>query len=595
MAGKQQAERPVIDQAISLRSQLGAMWEALRLSDQRRHLAWMSFGAVAVILGVAGGQLLLNRWNKPFYDAIERKDVGGFLTQLVVFAGIAALLLALGVAQTWLNQRVRLRLREAFTLDLIREWMKPQRAFRLANAGAIGVNPDQRMQQDAGHLADMTTGLAFGLVQSTLLLFSFVGVLWSLSSGFVFQYQGHAFAIPGYMVWAVFLYAASASVISWLVGRPLIDLNADRYAREADMRASMVRTNENIDAISLVGGEADARRRLELDLGALVKAIMRIYTVQIRLEWVTDGYGWITLVAPILVAAPMYFTSDMTFGGLMMAVGAFNQVHSSLRWFVNNIGAIADWRATLLRVSAYRLALVQSDKLHGRQRQIAFVEGKDDALAFDQLIVLSPTGATHPEEPKVRIKRGERVLIAGDPGAGKTLLFRSLARLWPWGSGKVVTPKGKALYFMPALPYLPPGALRDVLTYPGLARSISDEELKEVLAAVDLPELADSLDRNARWDRELNDAQQRLLGFAQLAVQRPAWVVMDETIDRLEPEQRALIYALIERRLQDSTIINLGRVLPKDKFFTRRLHLVHDVKAQPLPKPDLAEAEPAPA
>ena len=129
----------------------------------------------------------------------------------MVFAVIASGLLVLNVGQTWLNQTIRLKLREALTLDLITEWMRPARAFRLANAGAIGVNPDQRMQQDAAHLADLSTDLGVGLLQASILLASFVGVLWTLSSGFVFHIGGRSLAIPGYMVWAAILYAGSAS------------------------------------------------------------------------------------------------------------------------------------------------------------------------------------------------------------------------------------------------------------------------------------------------------------------------------------------------------------------------------------------------
>jgi len=269
------------------------------------------------------------------------------------------------------------------TRDLIGEWTKPARAFRLTNAGAIGVNPDQRMQQDAGHLSDLSTDLGVGLLQASILLASFIGVLWSLSSGFVFHYGEKTIAIPGYMVWAAFIYAGTASWLSWLVGRPLIRLNSDRYAREAELRSSMVRVNEHIDAIALERGETGEKRRLELDLQTLLNAIRGIFRAQINLAWVTDTYGWITVVAPILVASPVYFAGDISFGGLMMAVGAFNQVHSSLRWFVNNIGGIADWRATLMRVADFRMALREADVLHGDEKRIDFAVNASNIMRRD--------------------------------------------------------------------------------------------------------------------------------------------------------------------------------------------------------------------
>ena len=154
---------PVAVEDISFPDQLAMMLRAFMASPLRNAIFWLAGGALAVIVATSLGQIILNRWNRPFYDAIERRDLDAFFHQLLVFAAIAGGLLMLGVMQTWLNQMMKLKLREGLTLDLINEWMRPRRAFRLANAGAIGVNPDQRMQEDAGHLTDLTTGLGFGL------------------------------------------------------------------------------------------------------------------------------------------------------------------------------------------------------------------------------------------------------------------------------------------------------------------------------------------------------------------------------------------------------------------------------------------------
>ncbi|MER8404971.1 ABC transporter ATP-binding protein/permease [Mesorhizobium sp. M0185] len=569
-------------EASSLREQLATIKLALTSSPLRKQLLWAAIGIVAVIVASSIGQVLLNRWNQPFYDALARRDMPAFLHQLLVFAGIAGGLVVLNVGQTWLDQMLRLKLREALTLDLIDEWMRPARAFRLTHAGAIGVNPDQRLQQDAGHLSDLSTGLGIGLLQSCILLASFVGVLWSLSSGFVFHIGGHLLAIPGYMVWAAILYAGTASWLSWLVGRPLIRFNNDRYTREAELRSSVVRVNENVDAIALAHGEADARRRLEFDLGMVLGAMRRIYSAQINLSWVTDTYGWITVVAPILVASPVYFAGDISFGGLMMAVGAFNQVHSSLRWFINNIGGIADWRATLMRVADFRIALGDTDALHHTERRISFGENPDGSLTFEKLEVASPEGCTKLAEPHVEIRAGDRVMITGDPGAGKTLFFRAIAGLWPWGSGRIGMPAGEAPIFVPRTPYFPLGKLREVLNHSDGAAEASDAEISEVLADVGLQRLSSSLDRSARWERELSDDEQRLLAFARLALRRPKWVIIDEALDAFDGPTLRQVLSMLEKRLPDAAILNIGRGQHNARFFRRALTIVKDAGQPPL-------------
>jgi putative ATP-binding cassette transporter len=577
------ADHPDVE-ASSLREQLATIRQALAGSPMRKALLWMSVGIMLVIVATSIGQVLLNRWNQPFYDALARRDMQAFLDQLLVFAAIAGGLLVLNIGQTWLNQMIRLKLREALTLDLISEWMWPARAFRLANVGAIGVNPDQRMQQDAGHLSDLSTDLGVGLLQSFILLASFVGVLWQLSSGFVFHIGGTSLAIPGYMVWAAFLYAGIASWLSWLAGRPLIRLNSDRYTREAELRSSMVRVNENVDAIALAHGEADAKRQLELDLGTLLGAMRRIYSAQINLSWVTDTYGWITVVAPILVASPIYFAGDISFGGLMMAVGAFNQVHSSLRWFINNIGAIADWRATLMRVADFRIALAETDLLHCTERQIEFGENPDGRLTFEKLEVASPDGCTKLAEPHVEIRVGERVMITGEPRAGKTLFFRAIAGLWPWGSGRIGMPAGEVPVFVPRTPYFPLGTLRDVLNHADGTMKVDDADISALLAEVGLERLSSSLERSARWEHELNDDEQRLLAFARLALRRPKWVIIHEALDAFDDTTLRRVFSMMEKRLAGAAILNIGRGLHNIEFFPRSLTIVKDT-AGPALKP----------
>jgi putative ATP-binding cassette transporter len=256
----------------------------------------------------------------------------------------AGALLVLNVAQTWLNQATKVKLREEVVCDLLDQWLRARRAFRLTYAGEIGANPDQRIHEDARHLTELSTDLGIGLLQSSLLLGSFIGVLWMLSGSVMFHVSGLSFAIPGYMVWCALLYTGIASWISWLVGRPLTQLYADRYAKEAELRFALVHLNEHIDSVSLYGGEEDEKQHIITELKDVLRTMWRIVGATTRLTWITSGYGWSTIIAPILIAAPGYFRGNLSFGALMMAVGAFIQVQQSLRWAIDNFSTIADRR-----------------------------------------------------------------------------------------------------------------------------------------------------------------------------------------------------------------------------------------------------------
>ena len=580
----QHAARPDSDEIASSRlvPQVGMMLEAFWASPVRNTLLWLGGLIFLVIVTTAYGQIRLNRWNEPFYDALARRDVHEFLMQLWVFGVIAGVLLVLNVFQRWLTETIKLKLREGLTRDLVDLWMLPGRAFRLASAGPIGVNPDQRMHEDTRRLTELSADLGIGLLQAAILLVTFVSVLWTLSADFAFHVAGRVVPIPGYMVWAGVLYAGSASLLSYWVGRNLIGRNAERYAREAELRFSLVRVNEHIDAISLAAGEAEEARRIKLNLAAVLAATRGLVIGHTNLTWVTAGYGWLTIVAPILVAAPLYFSSSLTFGGLMMAAGAFIQVQSSLRWFVDNFGTIADWRATLLRVASFRRAVLMSGALHDDSGRLAFQEGAPDALRLDNLQIASPAGCTMLDDRKVEVKAGEHVLVVGEPGVGKTLLFRALAGLWPWGAGCIARPSGEPVFFVPRRPYLPPGTLREVLAYPRSVEDFGAHRFIDSLERMGLGRLTPMLDRTSAWDRELNwDAQQSLM-LARLLIHEPRWVVIDEVLDAIDGETRTRALDILSRDLKDAAIIHIGRGKRVGPTFTRFVHLINDPESRRL-------------
>ena len=565
--------------------QVRMMVRAFMASPERNRLLFLTVVVFLIILATAYGQVQLNAWNQPFYNSLADRNLPEFLRQLVNFLIIAGLLLVLNVTQMWLNLMIKLKLRQGLVQDLLAEWMKPRRAFRLANAGSIGVNPDQRLHEDARHLTELSTDLGVGLLQSSILLVSFVGVLWNISSGFSFQFGPRSLSIPGYMVWAAVFYAATASLVSLWVGRPLVGYNANRYAREAEFRFSLVRASEHADAISLNGGEKDEERHLNLDLQGVLGAMRKLVTAMTHLQWVTSGYGWFTIVAPILVAAPVYFAGNLSFGGMMVAVGAFNQVQGALRWFVDNFNTIADWRATLLRVANFRHAMVRLDALEKVGNQIAFADASPGRLVLENIEINAPTGLLRLEESDVAIVTGERVLVVGETGADKALFFRAIAGLWPWGSGKVALPPGESVTFMPRRPYFPPGTLRETLAYPRNPSEFADGDFTNALQQLRLDHLVPSLDRKARWDKELEDDEQQCLAFARLPLHKPAWILIDEALETLDDDARRRIIDLFGDQLVGSTIIHIGRPEAQNKIFTRVLHLTREPGGEAPPDP----------
>jgi vitamin B12/bleomycin/antimicrobial peptide transport system ATP-binding/permease protein len=560
--------------ADSLAAQLLTMLRAFMASPQRHVLLMLVIGVALVVGATAFGQIELNAWNKPFYDALNRKDFSGFLHQLLVFCVIAISLLILNVAQTWLNQMMKLKLREGLVGDLFDQWLAPKRAFRLSGLGELGVNPDQRLHEDARHLTELSTDLGIGLFQASLLLISFIGVLWTLSSSVTFLINGALVTIPGYMVWCALLYAATGSWLSWRVGRSLIPLNAERYQRESDLRFALVRVNQHADGIPLYDGEADEKKHLLVTLGEVLKMMRRIVTRSTQLTWVTAGYGWFAIVVPIIVAAPGYFFGRLTLGELMMAAGAFTQVQQSLQWFVGNFNTIADWLATLRRVASFRCALVSLDELGGDRSRIKHGATQDGKVTIDHLCVDTSAGVETLSEDHVEIARGERISIVSDSSASLTALFRAIAGLWQWGSGSIDLPASEPMMFMPKHPYMPPGSLREILSYPSPAGAFRDEDLAAACKKVGLEQLAEDFERTAAWEAEVGDDELQRLALARLLLHKPLWICADEAIDALDENSRKMVRAIFEHDLREAGVIYLSRRDLGDGFSKRILKVV---------------------
>ena len=553
-------------------AQLRSLLAALSASRYRNRLALLAAGIVVVICANSVGQIWLNVWQGSFFDAIEQRDLVTFGGQLLVFCLIVGALLVLVVAQTWLKEMLQVRLREWLTHDLLDRWLAPKRAYLLAHAGEIGSNPDQRVHEDTRHLVDLSTNLAVGLLQATLLLLSFVGVLWVLSAQVVFAVGDHSFGLPGYMVWCALAYALGGSWLAWRVGRPLIELNATRYAREAELRFALVRVSESAEGIALHGSESQERRSLDRTVDRVVTVMRELAGGLARLTWVTSGYGWLALVAPILVAAPGYFGGGLSFGGLIMVIGAFNQVQQALRWFVDNFPQIADWRATLRRVVALRDALQAPEPTARDPGRITVAAHATEALVLEKLNLDLAGGRAALEPSRVEVAPGEHVLIVVEHGSAKSALFRALAGLWPWGAGTIQLPPREGMMFMPSRPYLPLGSLRSGASYPAPAERFDHTTVAAALERVGLRHLLPMLDREERWDKELSLEEQQRLAFARLLLNRPRWVLLDDALGALDEEHRQLMLSIFDHELVQTAVVSIGRGPARSGFYDRTLY-----------------------
>ena len=542
-----------------------------------RSVAWLLTAALVALVGAnVGVALWLNLWNRDFFNALEKKDLPLLFHLLWILAAIVGSA-GLGVAiQLHVKRRLQMNWRTWLSHVTVQRWLNSGRQYQLGLLAEDIDNPDGRIAEDIRVSTEFAVEFATTIIQCILQLITFLGVLWSLSGDFPVHLFGTDLNIPGYMVWCAVAYALIGSLLTYILGRGLIDAGNVRQSREADFRSGLTRAREHAEGIALMRGEDDERERLRGSLFDLRTAWHRQTRGQGNLSLLTSSLAYLAPIVPLIVALPRYLSGQIQLGGLMQTAQAFSSVQWALSWLIDNFPKFADWRASTNRVVHLHIALSaleESAESGDGERITLHPATDDDRLIMRELGVARPDGEMLVAEAEVEIRRPERVLIRGQSGSGKSTIMRAVAGVWPWGRGAIHLPTGK-ITFMPQKPYFPLGTLRDALHYPKAPEGITDDLLQDMLHKVGLDHLKDRLDETERWDQQLSGGEQQRVAFARTLVHKPDWIFMDEATSALDDAGQENIMTLLIEELPESSIISIGHRPGLELFHTRELTLV---------------------
>ncbi len=563
--------------------------------SEEKWSAWLLLvSIIALNLAMVGMNVVLNFWNRQFYNALQAHDFTAFIQLLFTwrptkggwpmpgFTEVVAVYIMVFVYATYLNQWLQIRWRRWLTGRFLDEWLADRAYYRISlttDEQAVGTdNPDQRIADDLRDFVDMTLSLGVDFLSNLVSIASFVGILWVLSGELTLW----GVTIPGYMVWVALVYAVVGTWLTHLVGRPLIGLRFRQQRVEADFRYALVRLRENTEGVALYGGEPEERGNLVDRFGNVITNWWAIMLRTKRLNALVSGYGQVAVIFPFVVAAPRYFSGQIELGGLTQTAGAFGQVQSSLSWFVNAYGTLAQWRAVVERLTTFHRAIVLARAASGHVEPghgapvttgPVMATATDGAVRLDDLTLALPRGPALVEHANMVFPPGESVVVTGRSGSGKSTLFRALAGIWPFGAGRVVRPPAERCLFLPQRPYIPLGTLRHVAAYPLAPEAVPREAVAAALTDVGLGGLVDHLDQDRNWPQVLSGGEQQRLAIARALLVKPDWLFLDEATASLDPEAEASLYRLLKAQLPGTTIVSIAHRPAVAAFHDRRLVL----------------------
>jgi putative ATP-binding cassette transporter len=290
-----------------------------------------------------------------------------------------------------------------------------------------------------------------------------------------------------------------------------------------------------------------------------------------RLTWFTAFYGQAADVFPLVVASPRYFMGAIPLGVLTQTAGAFGRVQGSLSWFVDVWPTLAEWKATIDRLTTFGETMEAARRVTAASSGFAVEPSADGALRLEDVEVALPNGRILLERVDLEVRPGERLVIQGPSGSGKTTLFRVLAGLWPYGRGTIRHPQDARVLFLPQKPYLPVGTLREALCFPERPDAYGLIDVCEALRATGLEHLADRLDEERFWSPVLSPGEQQRLAVARALLLRPDWLFLDEATSALDAAMEARLYALLRDRLPATAIVSIAHNPSVVAFHDRRL------------------------
>ena len=556
---------------------LARFWEAALgfWGKGGRRAAWfLTFAVITIALVNLGFQYRLNVWHRMMFDALDRRDGSGVLYQTMIFFPLVLAIVSVAAAATYMKLTLQRRWRDWLNAHVLDQWLTGGRYYQLNLVPGDHSNPEYRLADDLRLSVEAPVEFAIGVFSAVISAILFIGVLWFIGGELTIPIGSTMLSIPGFLVIAAFIYAVLASGSMVTIARGFVVVAENKNQAEADYRYALTRLRENGESIAILGGETEERTGLDAAFMTVRQRWRELMMQYIRTTIVSQTSSGLAPIIPILLCAPKYVAGTMTLGEVMQAASAFLIVQTAFNWVVENYPRLADWTASARRLASLLLSLDRLERAEGEETigRIVRKPAEDGALRLRNLSVTLNDGSAVVNEADVAITPGEKVLVVGESGTGKSTLVRAIAGLWPWGEGEILI-KFEGLFLMPQQPYVPLGTLRRAATYPLSPEEVDDAVVRKTVEEVGLDHFLDRLDEDTGWEQILSGGEKQRLAFARVLIHRPHIIVMDEATAALDSLGQEQLMRLILERLPEATIVSVGHRAELEAFHTRKLVL----------------------
>ena len=528
-----------------------------------------SAGLIALLVVT---QIRYATWYQDWTNAFVNSDYPLWQQQLILWAVISITLTFGGTFNMYVQSWLMIKWRRWMTSQYLGNWMSNHSHYRMRLTGSPTDNPDQRIQEDINMFISSAMMYTLTFLQNVAMLSTFWVILWNLSSTIPLMIGGTNLAFPGYFIVISLVWAIITTTTVHNFGKQLVKLQYNQQAFEADFRFSMARVREYSEQISLLGGEEVEHNTVMGRFSNVIANTFRLMARNAKLGLWNTGLSMFQGVIISLLLGPAYFAGQIPggYGAIMQISYVFMLVTGTFTYFQTSYAGLAQWKATSNRLTDFLENARKSEEIWASS-EISVKEHEADDIDIKDLDVNLPSGQLQVSAKDIVIKHGDKVLIKGKTGAGKTTLFRVLSGLWPFGKGSVSLPEGKTVLVLPQQPYFPFGTLAGAISYPDSSDKFSRSDIEQVLRDVDLEKFIPRLDEVGFWNQRLSGGEQQRVGLARALLHKPDYLFFDEATASVDEPSEEVLYNMLLDRMKGSTIISIGHRSSLEKFHERKL------------------------
>lgn len=541
---------------------LGILFKSSRLytpwstkKEARKHsLFWLYI--TFITLGVSYEVLVyfVGMIPSQFYSILTSRDTIGFSKYI-----LPCLLLVFSTATcksllNFMGGLFALKARKLLTIHLQNKYIKPKSMYTLVMNHEKVDNPDQRITQDVDKFAETLRQIVTNLIIAPVMVVYYTYKCWIVTG----------FAGP-LLIYAYFLLG---SFISRKFIQPIVNAVFFKELQEGNFRYLHVRLRQYAESIAFCDGEEEENGRAQHSLETLLTYQRTIVNKELPLKMANESFSYLgSILSYLIIAIPIFagVFDGKDASELSAIISANSFVAMYLIYLFSTIieqsSKLSDLAGFTARVGELLEALdqvaIEIEKMETEHP--VRKEEQSDIIEFENVSLFSPRSKLIVHDLNLKIYQGDHVAFVGPNGSGKTSVLRALACLWPCSEGRVHIPKvimGKDIIFLPQMPYLIEGSLRDQIVYPNTtpAAKITDQEIVQLLQKVRLSHLSGlvkSYDTvyGQEWSKMLSPGEQQRLVFSRIFYWKPRFAVLDEATSAMDKDTEDYLY---------EALINMG-------------------------------------